>query len=189
MHLVRDSVEPEDFFEDQDLLPCSSQAPPAQATPITFDLPSTTSIPTQPSSTIVNTQLSKTPVASAKSSKRQKTVDDTTNVKVTRDADLWEFPIQSPARPPTKQSTIMNNPSTKGNSKVLEEIPYQSTRRHSMTAVTEKLETTERLRSSSVGIEESSQIPKRKRKLTGQIDDSDTERIESPGPECSTISR
>ena len=61
-------------------------------------------------------------------------------------------------------------------------VTSKTTRRNSMTAVTEMVGTRERTGASSVEIDESPRIP-RKRKLTKQIEESDTERIDSPEPE------
>ena len=104
---IRDSVEPEDSFEDQDVFPPSPPAPPPQATPITFDLPSTTSVATQLSSTSIPTQKSKSPITAAivTSTKRRRTVDDNVN----KDGDLWEFPIETPERTTRRSTTIENS--------------------------------------------------------------------------------
>src|SRR5271154_6768918 len=61
MFAIRDSQEPEDPLEDADIFPVSPVAPTIDPTPISFDLPPTTSVATQPpSSTSIPTQKSKT---------------------------------------------------------------------------------------------------------------------------------
>src|SRR5437762_2970028 len=183
---IRDSVEPEDSFEDQDVFPPSPPAPAPQATPITFDLPSTTSAATQPlSSTSMPTQKSKSPITTTTttSTKRRRTVDEATPIDVNNEGDLWEFPIETPA-PASRQTTTVVETRRRKNSKGAEDIPetLKTTRRSSITAVTETVATRERTLASPIGIDESHRIP-RKRKLTKQIEESDTERIDTPEPE------
>lgn len=102
------------------------------------------------------------------------------------EGDVWDFPIDSPAQT-SRRSTTMNERNTKskkGRSKGMEEVSVtsKSARRNSTTSVNKRSATREAVRGSSVETDESPRIP-RKRKLTRQIEDSDTERIESPGPE------
>jgi hypothetical protein len=190
MFSIRDSVEPEDAFEDQDVFPCSAPAPPTHPNPITFDLPSTTSAATQPSSTSIHTQNPETPIATTKATKRRKFVDDRIVVKVNKDEDLWEFPIESPPST-SRRSTTMNERDTndtRGNTRGIEldTVPSKSKKPNSTIAITERSGTRERRRGSSVEIEESPRI-RTKRKSARQIEDSDTERIESPGPESQQL--
>ena len=181
MHLIRDSVEPEDSFEDQDVFPPSPPAPSPEATPITFDLPSTTSAATQPLSTTIPTQKSKSPITMkiGTLTKPRRMLDDNVN----KDGDLWEFPIETPERT-TRRSTTTEIRRTTKNSKVMEEraVISKTTRRNSVCTVTERAGTRERTRAPSIEVDESPGIP-RKRKMTKQIEESDTERIDSPEPE------
>jgi hypothetical protein len=181
MLLIRDSVEPEDSFEDQDVFPPYPSALSPQATPITFDLPSATSAATQPLSTNIPTQKSKTPITTTigTSTKPRRTLDANTN----KDGDLWEFPIDTPERT-TRRSTTTETRRTTKNSQVMEKraVISKTTRRNSVCAVTERVGTRERTRAPSVEVDESPQIA-RKRKLTKRIEESDTERIDSPEPE------
>src|SRR5208282_4508839 len=133
---------------------------PTHPTPITFDLPSTTSAATQPSSTTIHIQDPETSIVTTKLTKRRKTVDDRTDVNANEDEDLWEFPIETP--------TIVNERGTKNtraNSKGIEDdtMPSKDKRWNTVTAIIERSGTRERRRGSSVEIEESPHIS-RKRK-------------------------
>src|SRR5436190_4872019 len=174
MFSIRDSAEPEDSLENENSLPSSPPGPPAllpiQLTPITFDLPSITSVSMYPSSIITRSQKSNSPAK--KSTKRRKTMDYTVNVKVNTDSDVWEFPIDSPART-SKRSTTMNERTTRGNLKRMEEASpvYKTKRRNSTTPASECSGTRDHGRGSSVGIEESPRMLPVKRKSTRQIED------------------
>jgi hypothetical protein len=184
MFSIRDSVEPEDSFGTEDILPISPAAPLTFATPITFDLPSTTSVPTEPSSTNIPTQKSKTPVITkSKAPKRHKTVIGTE--EITADEEIWEFPFETPPR--TRRSKPIVEPREtkpgKRNSKRAESpVASKPPRRKSMSAIEDDSVSRKSTQWNTIEIDDESPLP-RKRKLTKRIEDSDTERIDSPGPD------
>ena len=178
MFSIRDSVEPEDSFEENDIFPSSAPVPPPQESPITFDLPSTTSVATQPSSTSIQTQKTKTP--SAKSTKRRRTVDDEGLVNSNSKEDEWEFPTELPARKPGRPKKVVEPRNTIN---ILEgaeesEASVKSNRRKSMSTVNEK-SGRRNTRVNSVPADVSPPQTHKKRKLSKRIEESDTERIDT----------
>ena len=177
MFAIRDSQEPEDPLEDADIFPVSPTAPATDPTPISFDLPSTTSAATQPpSSTSIQTQKSQTPVnTKAKPAKRRRTVDDD-GVGEGHDS-IWEFPSDTPARATRRSKTVVVE--TLNNAIEVEESPVarKSKRRNSLSVVSEVVVTGRNTRQSPI-INNAS----RKLRTSRRIDESDTEEITSPEP-------
>lgn len=194
MFSIRDSVEPEDGFEDNDIFLASSNPPATHATPISFDLPSTTSAATQPSSTNIPTQKHKTPKATdSNPPKRRRTVCGDVRGIIDVDDDIWEFTAESPENPPRSRRSrtveAQTIKSTRKQSNGKEDTPQtRHSRRNSMNGIDDgsgKRSTTRRnLRRIE---DESSPIilktSTKKRKPTIQDEESDTERIESPSPQ------
>jgi hypothetical protein len=155
---IRDSVEPEDWIEDDTFnedSPTDPVPPPIDATPIVFDLPSTTSV--LHSSTTAQPQHSKT------SPRRNHQPDDCLAVAP---VDIWDFPTDSQA------STKRNLPA--------DESPRISTkRRNSLTAIGAPPSTPKRGdRAGSVDLEESPAIRRKRRKSAQRIDDSGDDAVE-----------
>jgi hypothetical protein len=197
MFSIRDSVEPEDGFGDHDIFLTSSHPPATHATPISFDLPSTTSAATQPSSTNVPTQKHKTPKATdSNPPKRRRTVGGDVGSRTYTDDEVWEFTAESPPR--TRRSKKMDARSTQNTRKqsnIDEDTPVvtRTTRRNSVNGMDQESvrRTTARRNSRRIHDDSSSPtipttIPK-KRKPTIQDEDSDTERIDSPSPKPQSL--
>jgi hypothetical protein len=194
MFSIRDSVEPEDGFEGNDIFLASSNPPATHATPISFDLPSTTSAATQPSSTNIPTQKHKTPKATdSNPPKRRRTVGVESRAGMDIDDDIWEFTVESPEGPPrtrrSKTVEAQGRKSTRKPSSGEEDTPQikRHSRRNSTNGIADGSAKRNISRRHSRQIEESSPISlkttTKKRKPTIQDEDSDTERIESPSPQ------
>lgn len=180
MFSIRDSVEPEDPLEDTDASPSSTHVLVIDASPITFDLPSTTSAPTQPSSTSLTMQKSHIPNAVRVERPKHRTVKNERAGTVDPKEDVWDFSVESPARSPGQS---IDDPATKTRNFTTASMQtptsVRNTRRNSMCSGTEMSRARRNRRCYSVGVLDESPTVPRKRKLMKRIEDSDTEENES----------
>lgn len=172
MFAVRDSVEPEDRSEGYDAFPESPAPPLPHATPITFDLPSTTSGPTETSSTSNPTQKAKTPIINdPRNLKRPRSVGVDGVIDLAE--DIWNFPVETPARPAHTRNTR-----SRGRESTAEETPptKRVSRRHSITTIDDGSVRRSTRRSSCLIDDESPIISRRRR----AVQDDDECELESP---------
>jgi hypothetical protein len=147
MHSIRDSIEPEDSFGN-DIIQVCPDPPPIDASPITFDLPSTTSAP---HSTTVQTQLT--------SGQRNHHSHDCIPVAT---GDIWDLPTNSSVF--SKQTGEIDESPL---------VVRTRGRRNSMSAMDMQSTPPRTDRASSVDLEESPAIRRKRRRLAHLIDDSD----------------
>ena len=172
MFAVRDSVEPEDRSEGYDAFPESPAPPVPHATPITFDLPSTTSGPTETSSTSNPTQKAKTPIVNdPRDLKRHQSVGVDGTIDLPE--DIWNFPVETPARPAHTRNTR-----SRGRESTADETPITKrvSRRHSITTIDDGSVRRSTRRRSRI-IDDESPIISRKRRA---LQDEDECELQSP---------
>lgn len=178
MLTIRDSVEPEDRLEEQDIF-LPSPALAGNATPIIFDLPSTMS-GTQPSpNQISNTSI----VTDAKHPTGRKTREDDANGMTEAAEHICNFPVDAPDRK-SKRSKIRSAKSTKEDAiqKETKSVKPSTKRRSSVPPLSDSPIPERRIRHSSAGPE--SPIRPRKRKPRRYVGESDTEEeIDAVEPE------
>src|SRR5579862_7979416 len=172
MFSVRDSVEPEDNLGGNDIFPQSPLPPLPEATPITFDLPSTISGPTLPSSTSIATQNRKTPMNN-KNNGHKRPCQMGVDGPIYSTEDVWEFPADSPAASSLSRSAKLRRREGMSDIAELEKTPTGrcSTRRHSISTIERRSTTKSTHRNSSV--DDGSPIVPRKRRIRNDDDDTD----------------
>ena len=177
MFSIRDSEEPEDGLGGGgDVFPESPAPPQPEATPITFDLPSTTSGPTETSSTSLPSR--KTPLNDGMQLKGRRSIGVDGLIDLSE--DIWHFETDSPVK-----KTQKRNIRSRGREDVGEIIgmetptPKRVTRRHSITTI-EGSSVTRSTRRNSCVIEDESPIVSRKRKMIIDEEEEITDRCASP---------
>jgi hypothetical protein len=161
MFAIRDSQEPEDPLEDSDIFPVSPIVPTIDQTPISFDLPSTTSLATQPPfSTSIPLKSPKPP-----SPQRPNPPTDAEQSMMMQDTTVFgSFLVRHPHARHDDQRPLWGE--TANNAIEVEESPVaqKSTRRNSLSVVSEGTRQSPIIKNVS-----------RKRRTSRRIEESDTE--------------